>query len=116
MARPKNEPVKDVEPDVYGSDVIQLRATPASDKDTRKNYQLFIDGVLMKDVEVHTGGQSTSDGIWFGLQTNDEEAFARMGNHTLRLLPQRLNEITFLTSNITWATIPDDDFFSCIIR
>ena len=103
MAHPENKSVKELEPHVHGGDLIQLRATSASNKDTRKNYQLFIDGVLLKNVEVDTGGQATPDGIWFGLRTNDEEAFDRLGNHTLRQLPQRLNEITFLTSGIPWA-------------
>jgi len=82
MAQPENESVKEVEPQVYGNGLIQLRATPASIKDTRKNYQLFIDGVLVKHVEVDTGGQSTSAGIWFALRVYDEEAFDRLGMNT----------------------------------
>jgi len=65
-----------------------LRATPASIKDTRKNYQLFIDGELIKNVEVDTGGQLTSAGIGFALRIYDDEAFERLGKNTLRQLPQ----------------------------
>ena len=64
MAHPENKSVKELEPHVHGGDLIQLRATSASNKDTRKNYQLFIDGVLLKNVEVDTGGSHDLKGRW----------------------------------------------------
>lgn len=94
-----------VEPDVYGPDSIQVRASRRSTGDTRttRKYQLFLDGTLVKNVEVETWGQSTPGGIWFSFRTSDEEAFGRLGKYNLRQLPDKMNEVTFVPSGLEWA-------------
>lgn len=101
MARPKK---RLVEPDTYGNDCIQLRASPmlTRGQNTWRKYKLFIDGQMVENVEVETAGQSTPDGIWFLLQISDEKAFERLSKYSLRQLPRRICEINFVPS-IPWA-------------